>query len=94
MTLFKIWKSRKLIKRFIELDEKQKAMEEGGCLKRACSLCSLLESIDEHRSTCPHEEYGNEMQQIYRELFPKESPYEYTWKQKVERVRELKQVHK
>lgn len=91
MILFK-WKRRKLIKRFIELDKKQKAMEDDGCMKRGCSICFLLERIDEHRSTCPHEEYGDEMWQIYEKLFPKESSYEYTWKQKVERVRKLKTI--
>lgn len=85
-----IWKRRKLIKRFIELDEKRKALEDNGCMKRACSICYLLERIDEHISTCPYERYGDEMQQIYRKLFPKESPYKGAWEQKVERVRELK----
>lgn len=87
--IFRIFKHRKLIKRFVELDDKRKALEDDGCMKKPCSMCSLLTRIDEHRSTCPHEKYGDEMYQIYKKLFPKESPYEYTWNQKMSRVRKM-----
>lgn len=87
--IFKRFKYRKLIRRFIELDNERKILEDNGCMKRSCSTCVLLTRINEHISTCPHEKCGDEMWQIYKMLFPKESPYEHTWKQKVERVRKI-----
>lgn len=89
MIIFSRRKKRKLIKRFIELDEKCKALEADGCMKRNCSMCYLLTRIDEYHSTCMHKQCGDEMWDIYKKLFPNESPYEYAWSQKVNRVRKM-----
>lgn len=88
MMFFKIFKNRRLIKRFIELDGLIKALEREGCLKRSCQNCRLNIRVNEHFWTCDHDKYCTEMQDIYKKLFPNE-PDKYTWIEKVERVKNL-----
>lgn len=79
----------KLIKEFLDLNDKVLELEKNGCFKKSCKDCSELIEYGNGRSSCIREDMCKEMMKIFYKLFPYEDEYNYTFHKKVEKVKEL-----
>lgn len=88
MTIFKKINNKILVDRFLKLNKKIESLEKDGCLKKNCTHCKSIIVFNEANIICDRIIIIEEMEKLYCKIFDNESYRDYTWSEKVNKVKQ------